>query len=326
MPCSMEWHLVRLDSISREVSCEHLFCWGARCMEWHLLRLVQVWGRCEALTAGLSSDLAEQLRLVLEPQLASKMAGEYRTGKRISMKRVIAYIASHFRKDKIWLRRTRPDKRKYQASPLPIFPQLPVHYVRVCPADESKPKLALLRGCIHHSHAETLLASVQGAVWRRVFVHVYALYSVRNRHDSGVTQGRYTHAQVVVAIDDSRSMGENGCGSFALEAVTLICRAMARLEVGEMGVVSYGGSNSILPLHPLEKPFTDADGPSIMAQMKFSQVPFPPLFWDFLCPNVLLGETGGLLQGPSSSFSQYKHGCMHSCEVTQHSATGLTPK
>lgn len=82
---------------------------------------MQVWGRCEALTAGLSSDLAEQLRLVLEPQLASKMAGEYRTGKRISMKRVIAYIASHFRKDKIWLRRTRPDKRKYQAGPLTCF-------------------------------------------------------------------------------------------------------------------------------------------------------------------------------------------------------------
>ena len=82
----------------------------------------QVWGRCEALTAGLSSDLAEQLRLVLEPQLASKMAGEYRTGKRISMKRVIAYIASHFRKDKIWLRGTRPDKRKYQASQPPLLP------------------------------------------------------------------------------------------------------------------------------------------------------------------------------------------------------------
>ena len=77
---------------------------------------MQVWNRCEALTAGLSSDLAEQLRLVLEPQLASKMAGEYRTGKRISMKRVIAYIASHYRKDKIWMRRTHPDKRKYQVS------------------------------------------------------------------------------------------------------------------------------------------------------------------------------------------------------------------
>ncbi|KAA6426067.1 MAG: hypothetical protein FRX49_03919, partial [Trebouxia sp. A1-2] len=100
----------------------------------------EVWGRCEALTAGLSSDLAEQLRLVLEPQLASKLAGEYRTGKRISMKRV------------------------------------------------------------------------------------------------------------VVAVDDSRSMGENGCGSFALEALTLICRAMARLEVGEMGVDNTIADNPMVEL------------------------------------------------------------------------------
>lgn len=67
---------------------------------------------------------------------------------------VIAYIASHFRKDKIWMRRTRPDKRRYQ---------------------------------------------------------------------------------VVVAIDDSRSMAETGCGTAALEALTLICKAMARLEVRERG-------------------------------------------------------------------------------------------
>ncbi len=29
---------------------------------------------------------------------------------------VIGYIASHFRKDKIWMRRTRPDKRTYQVQ------------------------------------------------------------------------------------------------------------------------------------------------------------------------------------------------------------------
>lgn len=161
-------------------------------------------------------------------------------------------------------------------------------------------------------------------MFRRFTVCTTGMTQAYLRRNSGATQGMYTHAQVVVAIDDSRSMGENGCGSFALEAVTLICRAMARLEVGEMGVVSYGGSNSILPLHPLEKPFTDADGPGIMAQMKFSQVPCPPCFRDFLCPNVLLGKTGGLLQGPSSGFSQSKHGCMDSCKVTQHYATGLT--
>ena len=30
------------------------------------------------------------------------------------MRKVIPYIASQFRKDKIWLRRTKPSKREYQ--------------------------------------------------------------------------------------------------------------------------------------------------------------------------------------------------------------------
>ena len=124
--------------------------------------------------------------------------------------------------------------------------------------------------------------------------------------------------QVVVAIDDSRSMAENACGSFALEAVTLICRAMARLEVGEMGVVSYGGSNSILPLHPLEKPFTDADGPGIMAQMKFSQVPSTVFFH----PSVLLatiilcckGHEWYRQQGRHLSLNRYTSPFLHCCK------------
>ena len=65
-------------------------------------------------SAGLAGELTEQLRLLLEPSKASRLAGDYRSGKRISMRKVVAYIASHFRKDKIWLRRTRPDKRQYQ--------------------------------------------------------------------------------------------------------------------------------------------------------------------------------------------------------------------
>ncbi len=50
------------------------------------------------------------------PWSASKqwLLGGCCAGKRISMRKVIAYIASHFRKDKIWLRRSRPDKRRYQ--------------------------------------------------------------------------------------------------------------------------------------------------------------------------------------------------------------------
>jgi midasin len=150
----------------------------------------EVWARCEALTAGLVGELTEQLRLLLEPTLASKLAGDYRTGKRINMRKVIGYIASHFRKDKIWTRRTRPDKRRYQ---------------------------------------------------------------------------------VVVAVDDSRSMAETGCGGFALEALTLICRSMARLDVGELGVVSFGGGGGAQPLHALDRPFTDADGVRVMSRMRFDQ-------------------------------------------------------
>jgi hypothetical protein len=51
-------------------------------------------------------ELCETLRLVLEPTKASKMRGGYSSGKRINMRAVIPYIASGFKKDKIWLRRT----------------------------------------------------------------------------------------------------------------------------------------------------------------------------------------------------------------------------
>ncbi|KAG1668462.1 hypothetical protein FOA52_005235 [Chlamydomonas sp. UWO 241] len=148
----------------------------------------EVWARCEALTAGLSSELTEQLRLILEPTLASKMAGDYKTGKRINMKKVIAYIASHFRKDKIWMRRARPDKRRYQ---------------------------------------------------------------------------------IVLAVDDSRSMAENGCGGVALEALALITKSMSRLEVGQVGVLKFGGADGVVPLQALDAPFSDAVGPRLASSLRF---------------------------------------------------------
>ena len=47
-----------------------------------------VWQKYENLTARLSQELAEQLRMILEPTLASRLQGDYRTGKRINMKKV----------------------------------------------------------------------------------------------------------------------------------------------------------------------------------------------------------------------------------------------
>ncbi|XP_056422084.1 midasin [Hyla sarda] len=74
----------------------------------------EMWQSYLLLTAPLSQQLCEQLRLILEPTKASKLKGDYRTGKRLNMRKVIPYIASQFRKDKIWLRRTKPSKREYQ--------------------------------------------------------------------------------------------------------------------------------------------------------------------------------------------------------------------
>ncbi|GAB0090345.1 Midasin [Sergentomyia squamirostris] len=59
-------------------------------------------------------DLCEQLRLILEPTKCTRMKGDYRTGRRINMKKIIPYLASQFRKDKIWLRRTKPAQRDYK--------------------------------------------------------------------------------------------------------------------------------------------------------------------------------------------------------------------
>ncbi|VVB16031.1 unnamed protein product [Arabis nemorensis] len=129
---------------------------------------VILWRRCELLTAKPAQELAEQLRLILEPTLASKLSGDYRTGKRINMKKVIPYIASHYRKDKIWLRRTKPNKRDYQ---------------------------------------------------------------------------------VVIAVDDSHSMSEGGCGDFAIRALATVCRAMSQLKMGSLAVASFGKKGSIKMLH-----------------------------------------------------------------------------
>merc|ERR1712098_536364 len=62
----------------------------------------------------LSHQLCEQLRLILEPTKASKLQGDFRTGKRLNMRKIIPYIASQFKKDKIWLRRVKPNKREFQ--------------------------------------------------------------------------------------------------------------------------------------------------------------------------------------------------------------------
>lgn len=135
------------------------------------------WNCLSSVTDTAARDLSEKLRLVLEPTQASRLKGDYKTGKRINMRKIIPYIASQFRKDKIWLRRTKPSKRDYQ---------------------------------------------------------------------------------IVLALDDSKSMANNHAQEMAFESLSLICKAMTYLEVGQLGVVSFG--EQVQVLHPLGETFTEQSG------------------------------------------------------------------
>ncbi|KAA3678765.1 midasin [Paragonimus westermani] len=75
---------------------------------------VSEWLSCTQRSIDLARQLCESLRLVLEPTKAARMRGDYRTGKRINMRKIIPYLASQFRKDKIWLRRSQPSQREYR--------------------------------------------------------------------------------------------------------------------------------------------------------------------------------------------------------------------
>jgi midasin len=65
-------------------------------------------------THHLSISLCEQMRMILEPTEKSRLKGDYKSGKRINIKKIIPFIASNYRNDKIWLRREMPFKRDYR--------------------------------------------------------------------------------------------------------------------------------------------------------------------------------------------------------------------
>ncbi|KAG8936255.1 hypothetical protein FRC02_003547 [Tulasnella sp. 418] len=152
-----------------------------------------LWRLYEGLTHDLSFALCEQLRLILSPTLATRLKGDYKTGKRLNMKKIIPYIASEFTKDKIWLRRTKPSQREYQ---------------------------------------------------------------------------------VLMALDDSKSMAETHSVHLAYQTLALVSKALSRLEVGEVGVAKFGQTVEML------KGFddatnrgnlTDVEGARILGSFSFNQ-------------------------------------------------------
>ena len=78
--------------------------------------LTGIWLECTRSIGHLVHELCQQLQIVLQPTKMSKYKGDYKSGKRLHMRKIISYIASHYRKDKIWMRRTKPCKRTYNIS------------------------------------------------------------------------------------------------------------------------------------------------------------------------------------------------------------------
>ncbi|GAV53771.1 hypothetical protein ZYGR_0AK02730 [Zygosaccharomyces rouxii] len=136
-----------------------------------------LWHKSELSTSELSARLSEQLRLILEPTLATKLQGDYKTGKRLNMKRIIPYIASQFRKDKIWLRRTKPSKRQYQ---------------------------------------------------------------------------------IMIALDDSKSMSESKCVKLAFDSLCLVSKTLTQLESGGLSIVKFG--ETVREVHPFGEQFSSEAG------------------------------------------------------------------
>ncbi|KAK9466820.1 hypothetical protein V1512DRAFT_275936 [Lipomyces arxii] len=147
-----------------------------------------LWQSHERSTQDLSAALCEQLRLILEPTLSTKLRGDFRTGKRLNMKRIIPYIASQYKKDKIWLRRTKPSKREYQ---------------------------------------------------------------------------------IMLSLDDSRSMSESQSVNLAFDTLTLVTKALERLESGQISIVRFGETCDVV--HSFHTPFSSEAGARAFQWFGFEQ-------------------------------------------------------
>ncbi|CEJ53778.1 hypothetical protein PMG11_00119 [Penicillium brasilianum] len=150
----------------------------------------RLWSHYENATNNLSLALTEQLRLILAPTMATKLRGDFRTGKRLNIKRIIPYIASQYKRDKIWMRRSIPSKRNYQ---------------------------------------------------------------------------------IMLAVDDSKSMLESGSGQLAFETLALVAKSLSMLEAGDLCVLGFGNEDHVRVAHEFGKPFSSEAGSQVFQHFSYQQ-------------------------------------------------------
>ncbi|CAM1505364.1 Fc.00g110010.m01.CDS01 [Cosmosporella sp. VM-42] len=146
------------------------------------------WTEFQTKTHSLSLALTSQLRLILTPSQSTKLSGAFRTGKRLNIKRIIPYIASSYKRDKIWMRRAIPTKRTYQ---------------------------------------------------------------------------------ILLCVDDSKSMGESSSGTLAMESLVMVSRSLTMLEAGQVGVLGFGAD--VFTAHALTEPFASDAGAKVLQKFNFAQ-------------------------------------------------------
>jgi MoxR-like ATPase len=71
------------------------------------------WSLLESRHENTIAALSRRLEPILEYNQLTRFAGDFRTGKRLHMRRLIDYVASNYTRDRIWMRRVRPDRRQY---------------------------------------------------------------------------------------------------------------------------------------------------------------------------------------------------------------------
>merc|ERR1719242_777157 len=64
-------------------------------------------------------------------------------------------------------------------------------------------------------------------------------------------------------------MREHSAGRLALESLCILSRALTKLEVGQIGVLSFGAAINLL--HSLNRPFSDQSGSFVVSQFSFAQ-------------------------------------------------------
>jgi midasin len=62
---------------------------------------------------------------------------------------------------------------------------------------------------------------------------------------------------------------ENRCALYAMQAVTLIAGALAKLEAGDLSVAAFGSAAGTRVLHPLSAPWNDTAAQHVLGQLHF---------------------------------------------------------